>query len=343
MYYLLIEHIQVRGFQMLQTPTIATPVPLFAASMLAHAIVDRARGSGVAQSKTTGIALIVHETFLHAETVIVTNKNQYPVLSAHIKRGACGYLVGKAGKGGDYASNATSPASMAQQPLMQASGRFSLLIQCDDVNFGDLDTTLRQKLLRMRLAGGYIDKIGRITGSHEMPTLPLGKVVMDASSLIQSRLDAGENIVQAMMNSMYFNPDVDDDSEVSVADNDADPDHDQSIEGTEPADTGNAKKARRKAPPPPLRVPVTVGYALLGELKQRQGARLAPATSRTPNEVIPAAPAEPMCGLTELITTRQAEKEGRDVLWRFGWKHDHDIDYCILQQHTFHPSHAQGA
>lgn len=325
MKYAVIDNIKVRGFQAMQTPTIVSAAPVFAGYMFSHALLEK-MSQGLMQGFTLhGVSMILHEARMDMDAFPGMKEGEdNGVIS---KRGAVGYCIG--GKsvgsdmGGDYSSRSVSPFSVASQPSVTASCVVSLVMKVSG-----FDSEKARELLRfMRFAGGSIDGFGdiKIYEDDLPPRLPPGKFFMDARAKVESRLEAGANIVEALFArdtpTSAENPE--DEGFVGAApaaqsapENDSDKDKAEDLEEF----TADRQEYVHY-------MPATVGYALLGDLKPRTGARLGP-----DDEVIPAAPAEAMVGLVGLENVYKVMNSGRNIFWEFKWGNDGDIRYCTIQQ-----------
>lgn len=200
---IVIPHIIVRGANMLQTPSLIAPVPVFASHMMAEAM----RHAGVFDSAYE-TALIIHK----AKPEVEFQPSEIGGLGfeLHNKRGACGYFVSNgskgSGNGGDYASGSKGPSGMSYQPHAICDLDISLLIRTDDEN---VDGQSVAKFFRhARLAGGVIDSHHEINYFDSLRSaseaLPSGFFITDASRAAQLRLDDGEHVAHAVMGRMDY-------------------------------------------------------------------------------------------------------------------------------------------
>ncbi|WP_096365896.1 hypothetical protein [Thiohalobacter thiocyanaticus] len=329
--YVVIDNMSVRGFQAMQTPTIVSPAPVFATYMFSHALIERMNGKLEYGFKLHGVSMILHEARMDTDAIPSVSKGGGAYVNEHVvsKRGACGYCIG--GKnvgsdmGGDYSSRSVSPFSVASQPSVTASCVVSLILKVSGFDSEEAEELVRT----MRFAGGSIDDIGGIRiYENDLPSrLPPGRFFMDARDKVESRLKTGANIVEAMFSrDNAITEEVAGDgatemgspAEASVSGN-----NDVEVEAEDLEESGDSATRLGYV----QYMPATLGYALLGDLKPREGARLGP-----DGEQIPAAPAEAMVGLVGLENVYEVMNSDRNIFWEFNWDNDGDIPYCVIQQ-----------
>ncbi len=331
--YLILNGIHVRGFQMLHSPVLVSPLPLFGACMFAHALASRL---GL---ESRGVMPLVHRVEPHMDALPVQNrkpaKNAKPEqqtifqLYSNSKRGACGYMVGQKKDGGDYAKDYEGPQSMSFQPSITGSGCFSIVIRIAGDRDG-LEKTIRQeKLRKLRFAGGYIDEVERITVKDELPRyLPSGYCLMDASDEVQRDLARGRGIVESILirerRGKMRSEEMDDDAIDAAELNAEEPEIISDITDE------SGIQSDSQGEPYEQRIPTTLGYALLGDAKPRTGARPGPG-----GEPIDSAPAESMIGLVRLVNTRRISAKDTPF-WTLNWRTETEssppFDYCLLTQ-----------
>lgn len=334
MNYVVIDNIKIRGYQAMQTPTIVSAMPVFAGYMFSHALIEKQNEKGEHRFKLHGVSMILHEVRMDMDmdAIPTVSKDKDVYINQHIisKRGACGYCIG--GKsvgtdmGGDYSSRSVSPFSVASQPSVTASCVVSLVLKVSGFNSKKAESLIRT----MRFAGGSIDDFGHISVYEDaLPNLlPPGKFLMNAREKVVSRLESGANIVEAMFSLDSVNTgevtgeihtETKSPEEATVSDDDGVEVEAEDMD--EFVDTSTRQGYVHY-------MPATLGYALLGDLKPREGARLGP-----DGEPIPAAPAEAMVGLVGLENVYEVMNSDRNTFWEFNWHNDGDIPYCVIQQH----------
>jgi hypothetical protein len=228
MSYVKIKNIRIKGMNMIQGHGVLTPIPVFASVMFGHVVGARI------QSNVTGVLSVFHDATPDVEYIKEDGKNW---ISSRLlnKRGACGFFVGEgkgSGDGGDYAAGAGG-VSMSYQPHATASVTMSLVLELND---GYDMEVLKNVLRNMRFAGGTFefDDVKDYESKEDI-FLDSGYVVVDASDVTQKRLDAGDDIIQAVM---------------------------------QPLSSSSLPDVERG-----WHLPVNVGFAMLTDFKQRDGVR----------------------------------------------------------------------
>lgn len=173
---IVLPHIKAQRANLQQTPYLISPVPVFAAVMLGHAIASRL---GV---KDQGVGIIHHRTDPHIEYLPGTNGWQAPY--------PCQFRSAT----GDLASGGEGPIQNTLQPAVTGDIEISLILEVDN-SVGMEDVRRVIKKMRMRLAGGTVP---RLPDQHEFDHLGdavrkcgRGFWVSDATDLVQKRISPG--------------------------------------------------------------------------------------------------------------------------------------------------------
>lgn len=196
--FVIIPHINIKGVNMMQTPSVLTPVPLFASTMFAHAI-----GAELG-STVTEVGVVFHQAWPDVEYFPNKSKDGKRVYlnpSLINKRGACGYLIKGEPNGGDYASGTKSPDGMAYQAGATATVKISLLLHFTN---GVELAGLIKKMKTAKIGGGQVTHFGEIKVVDDnihsaIQSLPSGYFIEDASAVVQKRLEGGESITEAVL------------------------------------------------------------------------------------------------------------------------------------------------
>ncbi|WP_409420101.1 hypothetical protein ABHF91_09690 [Pseudaeromonas sp. ZJS20] len=202
--YALISVVRVEHFNAQQTKDIVAPLPLHAAIMLGHAI------GAKLSAPVSHVGLVLHQAAVECEHFNADGKISTSFSS---KRGACAFMVdsGRSDHGGGYASSATGPSGMAYQANVNASGAFSIILYFDE-KYATKES-IETVLANARLAGGNITGWSAVETFESwddlLSRLRPGFFVLDASHQVQSSLEEGLHIVDALFNrrdSGYFCP-----------------------------------------------------------------------------------------------------------------------------------------
>jgi CRISPR-associated protein Csy2 len=194
--YALIPHIKIKGVNMMQTPSILSPIPVFAANMFAHAVGSRLR------APVDEVGIIFHQAWPDVE-YFPSNGTTKTFLNPSLinKRGACAFTIKGELNGGDYANPGKSVEAMSYQPGATATVELSLLLHFP--NGFSLDA-LKDQMKSARIAGGKVITSGNIKVfednlNHALANLPSGYWVSDASEVVNKRLVLGASIGEAVL------------------------------------------------------------------------------------------------------------------------------------------------
>lgn len=190
--YVLIPHIMARDVNIMQTSSVFSPVPLFAACMLGHMIGLR---TGV---HCKGVGLVFHNAKPTAEHSITVGKDKdsrkcYSRTDIVNRRGAMPILL----KGGAKESNITG---QPYQPIALADVEVSLILDMEEnVSEKDIEYILRSA----RLGGGFIDHHNKLMTFDDSETMlrhvSAGYFVKDASDVVRARQAKGLSIIEAVL------------------------------------------------------------------------------------------------------------------------------------------------
>lgn len=187
MSYIFIPYIRAQRINAMATPWLASPLPLFASTMLAHAICD---DLGLVDQ---GVAYFHHSAQLLAERNLPQTGGQ---VFPHQYRGAS--FINKY----DYSSK--NKHALSLQPTCSAHVVCSILIKADGPAPSVED--VKAVLLGRSLAGGRIVSHGKIMvfdDWHDIPpNLLSGFVAMDMTHL----LEGAENPLEALLRSVHSIP-----------------------------------------------------------------------------------------------------------------------------------------
>jgi len=194
--YALIPHILIKGVNMMQTPSILTPIPVFAANMFAHAVGARI-GSDVAS-----VGIVFHQAWPDVEYYPSAGTSTTFLNPSLInKRGACAFTVKGETNGGDYAGSGQSVEGMSYQPGATTTVELSLLLHFPD---GFSLDDLKDQMRSARIGGGRVMSYGFIQSfendiSHAIDKLPAGYWLAEASDVVAKRLALGESMTEALL------------------------------------------------------------------------------------------------------------------------------------------------
>lgn len=194
--YALIPHIRIKGVNMMQTPSILTPVPVFAANMFAHAV-----GARIG-SEVDAVGIVFHQAWPDVEYYPSSGTSKTFLNPSLInKRGACAFTVKGETNGGDYAGGGQSVEAMSYQPGATATVELSLLFHFPD---GFSLDALKDQMRSARIGGGRVMSYGFIQAIEDdielaKSKLPSGYWVSEASDVVIKRMALGQSITEAVL------------------------------------------------------------------------------------------------------------------------------------------------
>lgn len=277
MEYLTIPHINVRGANFLSAPWVLSPLPIFAAHLLVHAV-DRVLAA-MGLEKSDGCAYIHHDYELRAD------EDAYGGIYPWQDR--CTDVT--VGRGAEK-----SPAGQAITPIVTGDLTVSLIIRYKG---RAPSPKVFQKLLRGRkLAGGFIDSHGIVSQSTHLFGVDdegkrgallrtgFGYIALDRSHEL-------DGTVESLLSKTIY----------TVERNKGEGEHDNAEEGGDMEEAAGAGRG--------WHVPVTLGYATLTDIAEREGSR----------NGYPHAFAENLVGLT-LLTPTNAVNTEHNIFWTGKWE-----------------------
>jgi len=132
----------VRKANMLQSPSVLAPAPVFAAVMAMHAL-DRKLDDPL---RVRGVGIIHRSCSPWLERM--TNVHGFAQDILVQRRGACLF--------GDDAGSGKGPQQNSAQPMALADIEWTLVLHCEGVGSDEMSKNIVNKMLSMRLAGGVI-------------------------------------------------------------------------------------------------------------------------------------------------------------------------------------------
>lgn len=203
--YVLIPHIMARGVNIMQSSSILTPVPLFAANMLGHMIGIKTG------SRCNGVGLVFHNAKTIAEHSIKVsqpksgkNEDRRFYLRTDIvnQRGAMPILVKGCAKEGHINGQPFQPAASADIEV-------SLILEMErSVSVDDIKRILRSA----KLGGGVIDRHNKIMAFDNIEAtlkhVSAGFFVTDASEVVKARQGKGLSIIEAVLHKVERDEDA---------------------------------------------------------------------------------------------------------------------------------------
>lgn len=180
--YLIIKNIRAQRVNCLQTAYLISPAPVFACSMLAHAIAARLN------LEDLGVGIIHHYHEYELEMFPSTDNNPRPCYF----QGATTEVDGRQ----------NDPRSNPIIPTVTGHIHLSLIIQLNyAVDTNEVKRLLRK--MRIRIAGGIVPEEPTIFDTDDLTrALKLcgrGFWLSDATATIKERLNQGKEIVEAIM------------------------------------------------------------------------------------------------------------------------------------------------
>lgn len=182
MHYLVIKNIHAQRVNCWQTAYLVSPAPVFACSMLGHAIAARL------QVKDLGVGIIHHSHEYEIEVFPDINKKPYPC-----------YFQGASTEAN---SEKKTPRENPIIPTVTGHITLSLIIQLDQAVDNDRCKRLLRKM-RFRLAGGIVPQDPFISDTDDLTEAirrcGRGYWLSDAVTTVQERLERGIGIIEAVM------------------------------------------------------------------------------------------------------------------------------------------------
>lgn len=196
MKYIVLHRVKTRRANTLATPFLASPVVLFAAAMLGHALGDDTK------TPISSVMYVHHDAHLLGEKLTIKNGDNYKTtVFPHQYRAA--HFIDK----NDYSSHKSNPSgtkiekikgapkdprtyskSLSLQPVFNADIEVSLVFGFDS-NLSPSVERIKQSLEGRRLAGGTIDAIADVeiidTFDGVLESIGTGFVLLDRSDVLQ--------------------------------------------------------------------------------------------------------------------------------------------------------------
>ena len=180
---------------MMQTPSILSPLPVFAANMFGHAIGARLN------SPVNEVGIIFHQAWPDVEYFPSSGTSQTFLNASLInKRGATAFTIKGEPNGGDYA-NSAGVDGMSYQPGATATVELSLLLK---LTRGFKLDSLKNQMRAAKIGGGQVLHYKKILEfgddlSEVFSKLPSGYWVSDASEVVKKRMALGYSIAESVL------------------------------------------------------------------------------------------------------------------------------------------------
>jgi hypothetical protein len=179
-----IKGIKAQRANVQQTNYLVSPVPVFAAVMLGHAIADRLG------KRDLGVGIIHHSCELHIEHI--------PNTSGWIESYPCQFR----GATGDIASGGSGPTQNSIQPSVTGDLNVSLIL---GIESGASTADVRKVIetMNLRLAGGKVVRQPTVLEAEDLwdaiKQCGRGYWVSDATPVVRDRLAKGMSIAEAVL------------------------------------------------------------------------------------------------------------------------------------------------
>lgn len=180
--YLVLKNIHAQRANFQQTPYLVSPAPVFAATMLGHAISARL------EVRDLGVGIVHHYARPHLEGITDKNGGTYSYASQFI--------------GATSEGESKSPRGNPLMPVVTGDIKLSLIAKLDLAI--DLDEVRREiRKMGIRLAGGIVPHAPSVLEAEDLGAAirlcGRGFWVSDATPKVKERLGAGMSIVESVM------------------------------------------------------------------------------------------------------------------------------------------------
>jgi len=179
-----IKGIKAQRANIQQTNYLVSPVPVFAAVMLGHAIAARLG------KRDIGVGIVHHSCDLHIEHIPNTN--------GWIESHPCQFR----GATGDIASGGSGPTQNSAQPSVTGDLNVSLILGMESgASISDVRKVVES--MGLRLAGGKVPHPPSVLEADSLwdaiKQCGRGYWISDATPVVRDRLDKGMSIVEAVL------------------------------------------------------------------------------------------------------------------------------------------------